>query len=146
MLRVGTKDEICGQPDATRRACSSKCPSCSPGWSYRGVRCHPQRAHALVTTLRRRSLRFSMCPLLYPKENHGHARRRESSQLLRGDPLHVCSGLCCSFVICILTVLSDASTTRLARAEDVKKPPKTTGKGECSPPLATHRPSNPMDK
>jgi len=53
---------------------------------------------------------------------------------------------CAHMSFCILTVLPDTSTTRLARAEDVKKPPKATGKGKHSTPLPTHWPSNPMDK
>lgn len=140
---MGTKDEICGQPTRPRQACSSKCP-CSPGWSCQGLRCHHQRVHTLATALRRRSRRFSMCLPLFPKEDHGHTPRRKSSQLPRGNLLQVCSGLCL-FVILCSDRPAEASTTRLVRAEDVKKPPKPTRKGECSSLLATNWLSNPMN-
>ena len=125
-----------------RQASSLKCPSCSPGWPSQGHRYHHQRVRSLAAALLQHSRRFSMYPLLSPQEDHEHRRRSKSSQLPQRSPLHVCSR-----VYSVAGLPSDrpadASTTRLARAEDVRKPPKTTGSGRSSSPLAIYRPSDP---
>ena len=76
-------------------------------------------------------------PRTHPKKKKFSATSKKSTpRMFRTVPM-------CPFVF--LTVLSDTSTTRLARAEDVKKPPKATGKRKHSSPSPTHQASNLMD-